>query len=74
MEKKKESFESSLRKLEEIVRELENGEIDLDKSMEKFKEATSLVNFCSEKLKSANETVNKIMNEDGSLSEFKSEE
>ncbi len=74
MEKVKESFESSLRKLEEIVRELENGEIDLDKSMEKFKEATNLVNYCSEKLKNANETVNKIMNEDGSLSEFKSEE
>lgn len=74
MEKKKESFESSLKKLEEIVRELENGEIDLDKSMEKFKEATDLVNYCSEKLKNANETVNKIMNEDGSLSEFKVEE
>lgn len=74
MEKKKESFESSLKKLEEIVRELENGEIDLDKSMEKFKEAMNLVSYCSERLKSANETVNKIMNEDGSLSEFKVEE
>ncbi len=71
---KKESFESSLRKLEEIVKELENGEIDLDKSIDKFKEATNLVNFCSDKLKNANETVNKIMNEDGSLSEFKNKE
>lgn len=71
---KKENFESSLKKLEEIVKELENGEIDLDKSMEKFKEATKLVNFCSDKLKNANETVNKILNEDGSLSEFKNTE
>lgn len=69
MEKEK-SFEESLTKLEEIIRELENGNISLDDSIKKYKDATELVEFCEEKLKNATETVNKIMKEDGSLEEF----
>ncbi len=56
-----ETFESALLKLENIIRELESGEIDLEKSLNKYKEATELVNFCSDKLKNAQETVNKIL-------------
>ena len=70
----KETFESALLKLEDIIRELESGEIDLDKSLDKYKEATTLVNFCSDKLKNAQETVNKILKEDGTLEEFNSKE
>ncbi len=71
---KEESFENSLKKLESIVKELENGEIDLDKSISKFKEATELVNMCSEKLKNANETVNKILGSSGTLEDFTAKE
>ena len=70
----KETFESALLKLEDIIRELESGEIDLDKSLDKYKEATTLVNFCSDKLKNAQETVNKILKEDGTFEEFNSKE
>ena len=69
-----ETFESALLKLEDIIRELESGEIDLDKSLDKYKEATTLVNFCSDKLKNAQETVNKILKEDGTFEEFNSKE
>ncbi|MEG2457889.1 MAG: exodeoxyribonuclease VII small subunit [Bacilli bacterium] len=64
-------FEDALLSLEDIIKELENGEIDLDKSLEKYKEATELVKFCDNKLKNANETVNKILNENGKLEDFK---
>ena len=69
-----ETFESALLKLEDIIRELESGEIDLEKSLDKYKEATSLVNFCSDKLKNAQETVNKILKEDGTLEDFNTNE
>ena len=70
---KEKSFEEALTKLEEIVKELENGTIDLDKAIEKYTEAMKLVKFCSEKLNNATEKVNKILNEDNSLEEFKTE-
>ena len=69
-----ETFESALLKLENIIRELESGEIDLEKSLNKYKEATELVNFCSDKLKNAQEIVNKILKEDGSLDNFETNE
>lgn len=67
------SFEEALLNLENIIRELEKGEVPLDDMVKKYTEAMELVKFCNEKLASASETVNKILNEDGSLSEFKAE-
>lgn len=69
----KETFESALLKLESIIKELENGEIDLDKSMDKYKEATELLNFCDSKLKNATETVNKVLTDSGEFEDLKIE-
>jgi exodeoxyribonuclease VII small subunit len=68
------SFEENIKKLEAIVKELENGEVSLDDAINKYQEAMTLAKVCDEKLKNATETINKIMNKDGSLSEFKVEE
>lgn len=74
-EKEKElSFEESIKKLETIVRELESGDVLLDDAINKFNEAVSLAKLCDTKLKTATESVNKILNEDSSLKEFKIEE
>lgn len=67
------TFEESLLKLENIIRELEKGEVPLDDMVKKYTEAMSLVKFCNDKLNSATETVNKILAEDGSLKNFKAE-
>lgn len=67
------TFEESLLKLENIIRELEKGEVQLDDMVKKYTEAMSLVKFCNDKLNSATETVNKILAEDGSLKDFKAE-
>lgn len=72
MEKNK-TFEESLLKLEVIIRELESGEVPLDDMVKKYTEAMELVKFCNQKLASATETVNKILNSDGSFTEFKPE-
>ena len=75
MAKEKElSFEENLMNLETIVKDLESGNVPLDDAISKFTEAMKIAKTCDEKLKNAEENVNKILNKDGSLSEFKIEE
>ncbi|MBR3661475.1 MAG: exodeoxyribonuclease VII small subunit [Bacilli bacterium] len=74
MEKKELSFEENIKKLESIVKELESGEVPLDDAINKFNEASKIASLCDEKLKNATDSINKIMNDDGSLKEFKVEE
>ena len=64
------SFEENIKKLEGIVKELESGEVELDKAMTKFNEACEIAKVCDKKLKSATEQVNKIMSSDGTLKDF----
>ncbi len=71
--KEKETFESALEKLEKIIKELENGEIDLDKSISEYEKAMKLIKFCNTKLNEAEESVNKIM-EDDKEKDFKPED
>lgn len=65
------SFEEKLNKLEEIVSELEQGNIDLDDAINKYTEAMKLAKECSKKLDDATKAVNKILNADGKLENFK---
>jgi len=67
------NFEESLFALEKIVKDLENGNIPLDDAISKFNEAMLLAKSCNEKLDKANESVNKILNKDGTLEDFKVE-
>lgn len=50
-------FEQALRRLEEIVAELEKGELPLEKSLELFEEGVRLSKFCSERLDEAERKV-----------------
>ena len=72
--KKELSFEENIKKLEEIVRELESGEVELDDAINKFTEASNIAKECDLKLKNATDSINKIMDNDGTLKEFKLEE
>ena len=75
MAKEKElSFEENLNNLETFVKDLESGNVPLDDAINKFTEAMKIAKTCDEKLKNAEENVNKILNKDGTLSEFKIEE
>lgn len=70
---KEKKFEENLKELEDLVKELENGEVDLDDAINKYTEAMRLAKECSNKLDSVTEQVNKILNENGELEEFKRE-
>ena len=51
------TFENAMKKLEEIVQELETGQLTLEESLKKFQEGVKLSKFCSSKL---DETEKKI--------------
>ena len=55
------NFESKIRELEVIVKELEIGEVNLDDAIDKYTKAMKLAKECSDKLNKATEKVNKIL-------------
>jgi exodeoxyribonuclease VII small subunit len=56
-ENKSNSFESSLDRLKAVVDELERESVDLERSVELFKEGRTLVARCEALLKNAEETL-----------------
>lgn len=61
------TFESSLQRLEQIVRTLERGEAPLEESLKLFQEGTELVRNCETMLEKAELQVKKIITaQDGS--------
>jgi exodeoxyribonuclease VII small subunit len=59
-ENKSSSFESSLDRLKAVVDELERESVDLERSVELFKEGKTLVARCEALLKSAEETLRAV--------------
>lgn len=70
MEKKKQTFEEALARLDEIVRQMETGSAKLDESLALFEEGVGLVKFCTGELDRAEQKVKIVQNgEDGELTE-----
>ena len=64
------SFEQALSELEEIVRNIEGGEIDLDGAIEAYERGAAYKQYCDSKLREAQEKVSKIkLDADGSVGE-----
>ncbi len=74
VKKEEKTFEEALVELEGIVKDLEAGNDDLDKAINKYSEAMKLIKYCSTKLNDATEKVNKILKDNGSLEPFEVEE
>lgn len=65
MAAKKETYTQAMSKLEEIVAQIENNELDIDQLGEKLKEAQKLIAFCKDKLYKADEEIKKILEQKG---------
>ena len=74
MAKEEMKFEEKLNELEKMVNELEQGEVSLDDAIDKYTKAMKLAKECSEKLKNAEENVNKILTENGKEEDLKTVE
>lgn len=60
------SFEAAMEELENIVRQLESGDVALDKSIEMYSRGEALKRHCETRLNSASEQVERIVsNQDG---------
>lgn len=65
----KENFEESMKKLEGIVTELENGNLNLDESVKKFEEGMEIAKQCNTILESAEKKITILLEKDGELKE-----
>lgn len=62
---KKLKFEEAMQQLEEIVTNLERGDVPLEEALDQFQKGVSLSKFCKETLQNAEQTLTKIVDENG---------
>lgn len=63
MEEKELTYEAAMVRLEKLAKEIESGEIAIDKLAEKLKVAQQLLQFCKDNLTKADEEVRKLLAE-----------
>lgn len=59
------SFESSLDELEKVVKELESGDLSLDRSLELFSRGVELSDSCRKQLEEAETRVEMLIRKEG---------
>ena len=59
------SFEEGLDRLEQIVKDLEQGELDLEKSLELFEQGVELSKSCHKQLEEAEQKVEILLKKQG---------
>ena len=60
----KQSFETALQKLEEVVGKLESGEASLDQSLKLFEQGITLVRQCSKRLDEVESKVQMLVSDE----------
>lgn len=70
MSNKKKTFEENLQDLEKIVSQLENGEVPLEEAIAQFQKGMLLSKDLQKTLESAEKTLVKVMQADGSEAEM----
>jgi exodeoxyribonuclease VII small subunit len=64
------TFEQSMKQLERIVQELEDGDLPLEKAIKKFEEGIKLTKLCSEKLDETEKKISVLLkNSEGQMAE-----
>lgn len=67
------TFEQDMKKLEEIVKKLEQGDIPLEEAVEKFKQGIDLSKKLQNTLLQAEETLTKVIDDNGDEQLFERE-
>ena len=62
-------FEEAIKKLEEIAKDLESGDLSLDDSVSKFEEGMKLSKTCTKILNDAEKRINILIDNDGEIKE-----
>ena len=61
--KKSVSYKDAITEIEDILRQLENNELDVDELSEKVKRVSQLVTLCKDKLHNTEQEIDKILKE-----------
>ncbi|WP_078545831.1 exodeoxyribonuclease VII small subunit [Litchfieldia alkalitelluris] len=69
-DKEKVSFEDAMKKLEDIVSKLEEGDVPLEQAINYFQEGMKLSKLCHDKLQNVEKQMDQILKEDGKLEAF----
>ena len=67
------TFEENMTELKSIVENLENGDVNLDDAIIEFQKAMDLIKNCDSKLKEAEDTIAKIVDENKDVVDFNHE-
>ena len=66
----KKTFEQSMKQLEQIVQELESGDLPLEKAIKKFEEGIQLSKYCSQELDKTEKKISILLEDSaGNISE-----
>ena len=57
-------YEEAMRQLQEIVRKMENDELDIDQMTEQLKRAQELIRLCRDKLTKTDEEIRNLLKND----------
>jgi exodeoxyribonuclease VII small subunit len=57
----KKTFETAMKQLEQIVQDLETGDMPLEKAIKKFEEGIQISRYCSEKLDESEKRITLLM-------------
>ena len=60
----KQTFEGAMQRLEQIVGELESGDLSLEKAIKKFEEGVRLNKFCAHKLDETEKRVDILLKDE----------
>ena len=68
---KKKTFEEAMKQLEQIVKDLETGDMPLEKAIKKFEEGIKISKYCSDKLDESEKKITQLMGDpdDDTMSE-----
>ena len=58
---KKRTYSEAIAQLEEIVRQIDNNELEIDELAEKIEEANKIITFCKDKLTKADAEIEKLL-------------
>ncbi|MBR5989430.1 Exodeoxyribonuclease VII small subunit [Prevotella aff. ruminicola Tc2-24] len=61
--KKETKYEEAMAELQDIVRRMENDELDIDQMTAQLKRAQELIKLCKDKLTKTDEEIKKILSE-----------
>ena len=57
------NYETAVERLEEIVKKMENDELDVDQMAQQLKEAQQLIRLCKDKLTKVDAEIREVMKE-----------